>query len=358
MKIILTGGGTAGHITPNIALLPGLRANGFSIDYIGLRGGMEAQLIAREGVPFHGIRAGKLRRYLDVKNMLDLGNTAMGFAQALRILRAIKPDVVFSKGGFVSCPVVWAARLRHIPVVLHESDITPGLANQLCLPFAEKVCVAFPETLPHLPPGKGVLTGLPIRAALLAGDAAQGRALCRFGKEKPVLMVIGGSQGAECINTMIRATLPILTREFQLCHIVGKGNLRPELQASGKYCQFEYVSDELPHLFAMADLVISRAGATTLFELLALRKPHLLIPLAARASRGDQILNAASFEKQGFSRVLPEEQLEETTFLHAVRETYRERQSYLAAMERVSAVSAADAVITVIRQVVESNGKR
>lgn len=358
MKIVLTGGGTAGHITPNIALLPGLREQGVEMHYIGLRNGMEAELIAREGVPFHGIRAGKLRRYLDVKNLLDLGNTGIGMVQALRILRKVKPDVVFSKGGFVSCPVVWAAWLCRIPVVLHESDITPGLANRLCLPFARKVCAAFPETLPHLPPGKGVLTGLPIRDALYAGDAATGRAMCRFSHEKPVIMIIGGSQGAERINAVVRATLPALTQEFQVCHLCGKGNVRPELDHLDGYRQFEYVSDDLPYLFAMADMVISRAGATTLFELLALRKPHLLIPLAARASRGDQILNAASFEKQGFSRVLPEERLDEAAFMQVVRETYRERGCYIAAMERVGAVAATDAVLTVIREEVGGEWQR
>lgn len=350
MKIVLTGGGTAGHITPNIALLPGLRAQGFAISYIGMRDGMEADLIAREGVPFYGIRAGKLRRYLDIKNLTDLGRTGIGLLQALRVLRRVQPDVVFSKGGFVSCPVVWAARLYRIPVVLHESDITPGLANRLCLPFAQKICAAFPETLTHLPAGKGVLTGLPIRDTLRAGDAATGRALCGFTSEKPVLMIIGGSQGSEHINTTIHATLPTLLQEFQICHICGKGNLRAELQSRDGYHQFEYVSEELPHLFAMANLVISRAGATTIFELLALRKPHLLIPLAARASRGDQILNAASFEKQGFSRVLPEEELTDTTLVQAVQATYHDRNRYLAAMDTVSAVPATDAVINVIRE--------
>lgn len=347
-RIVLTGGGTAGHITPNIALLPRLRALGADLHYIGTMAGMESELISREGVPYYGIQAGKLRRYLDVKNLTDVGRIGAGFLQALGLLRRLRPDVVFSKGGFVSCPVVWAARLLRIPAVIHESDLTPGLANRLAMPFATRVCVAFPETLAHIAGGKGILTGLPVRDTILAGDAAAGRGLCGFAADRPVILVIGGSLGSQAINTAVRAALPALVRNFQVCHICGPDNLDAALDGTPDYRQFGYVHEELPHLFALADLAVSRAGATTLFEFLALRKPHLLIPLSLRASRGDQILNARSFANRGFSSVLPEEELTDATLLDCVQALYREREEYVRAMGADGAGNGVEAVVQVI----------
>ncbi len=348
MRIVLTGGGTAGHITPHLALLPRLRAGGFDIHYLGTRNGMEYGLIEREGLPFHAISAGKLRRYFSVQNAADLLRIGKGYCQALGILRRLRPDVVLSKGGFVSTPVVWAAWALRIPAVIHESDISPGLANRLSLPFAARICYTFPETARYLKPGRGVLTGLPVREALASGDAAAGRELCQFDAGKPVLLVIGGSQGSGVLNGAIRDALPALLPDFQIIHLCGKGNLAGEPAQTPGYAQFEYVHDELPHLLALADIIVARAGATTLFELLALRKANLLIPLSKQASRGDQILNARSFEKQGFSRVLMEEELTQESFLAALREVYAQRDSYTAAMANAQAVQAVDAVMEVI----------
>ncbi len=332
MRIILTGGGTAGHITPNIALIPEFKKNGFEIHYIGTKDGMEYRLIEPLGIPYHPVHAGKLRRYLDFKNLTDLLQITRGFLESLAIIAKVKPDVVFSKGGFVSSPVVWASWFHRIPAVIHESDITPGLANKLSIPFASKICYTFPETKKYLPSAKGVFTGLPVRESLLRGDTATGKQLCGFTANKPALMVIGGSQGSELLNKSIRDLLGEITQRYNLCHICGKNGIDPSLNQISGYKQFSYVNEELPHLMAMADLVISRAGATTLFELLTLKKPHLLIPLSKQASRGDQILNARSFEKQGFSRVLPEEDLSPESLLNNINLLYGSRNEYIAAM--------------------------
>lgn len=354
MRIILTGGGTAGHITPNIALIPGLKKDGFEIHYIGTKDGMERQLIEPLGIPYHPVHAGKLRRYLDLKNLTDLFQIARGFLESLAILAKIKPDVVFSKGGFVSSPVVWASWLHRIPVVIHESDITPGLANKLAIPFASKICYTFPETQKYLPDPKGVFTGLPVRESLLRGDAATGKRLCGFSGDKPVLMVIGGSQGSEILNKSIRGLLGEITQRYQLCHICGKNGIDPSLNQISGYKQFDYVNDELPHLMAMADLVVSRAGATTLFELLALKKPNLLIPLSKQASRGDQILNARSFERQGFSKVLPEEDLSPEALLNNINSLYDSRDEYIAAMNASKINNGIQNVIAIIKTAVGS----
>lgn len=354
MRIILTGGGTAGHITPNIALIPELKKDGFEIDYIGSKDGMERYLIEPLGIPYHPIHAGKLRRYLNFKNLTDLFRITMGFLEALAIIAKTKPDVVFSKGGFVTSPVVWASWLHRVPVVIHESDITPGLANRLSIPFASKICYTFPETEKYLPPAKRVFTGLPVRKSLLQGDAATGRELCGFTGNKPVLMIIGGSQGSEILNKSIRNLLGEIDKKYDLCHICGKNGVDPSLTQINGYKQFDYVNEELPHLIAMADLVISRAGATTLFELLALKKPHLLIPLSKQASRGDQILNAGSFEKQGFSLVLPEEDLNPKSLLNNIDLLYDSRTKFITAMNTSQIDNGIRNVISIIKMAAKS----
>lgn len=349
-KIIMTGGGSSGHVTPNIALIPKLTEMGYQIHYIGSKNGMEKPLIEKEGIPYYPISAGKLRRYLDLKNITDVFRVLDGVRQSVTILRKVKPSVVFSKGGFVSCPVVWAAWLCRIPVVIHESDMTPGLTNRLSMPFASKVCYTFPESGRHIPENKGVLTGIPIRQALYKGKKEHGLKLCGFSEGKPVIMVMGGSQGAESINKAVRNSLKTLLRNFQICHICGKGNMNPDFNSIEGYRQFEYIDEELPHLFAMANLVVSRAGATSLFELLALKKPNLLIPLSKKASRGDQILNAESFQKQGFSQVLMEENLNAESLIAGVREVYGEKDSYLQVMSRSSSGDGVNKITKILEE--------
>ena len=352
-KIIMTGGGTAGHITPNMALIPGLRQAGFEVHYVGLRGGMEEKLIRPLGVPFYGIQGGKLRRYADIRNITDVFRISSGFFESLGIIGRVKPDIVFSKGGFVSCPVVWASSLRGVPVVSHESDLTVGLANKLSSPFARKICYTFPETGKSLPAGKGVYTGLPIRAQLRDGSRERGLGLCGLRGDKPVVLAVGGSQGSAFINQLIRQALPELLEIFSVCHIVGKGNLDASLAHKPGYCQFEYVSGDLPHLFAMADVVVTRGGATSLFELLALRKPHVVIPYSLAASRGDQIVNARSFARQGFGEVLPEVSPEgrpatADDLMKRLLDVFNNRGRYIAAMEKSPVRNGTENVLRVI----------
>ena len=330
--IVLTGGGTAGHVTPNIALIPRLKELGYEISYIGSYDGIEKKLIEEMNIPYYGISSGKLRRYFDLKNFSDPFRVAKGYFEALHLMKRYKPDVVFSKGGFVAVPVVLAAKHYKIPVIIHESDMTPGLANKICIPSATKVCCNFPETVKSLPADKAVLTGTPIRQELLNGSKEAAREFCGFTDDKPVLMVIGGSLGAVAVNEAVRAALPELLKQFQIIHLCGKGKVDDSLKEIKGYCQFEYIKNELRDLFALADVVISRAGANAICELLALRKPNLLIPLSARASRGDQILNAHSFERQGFSLVIEEEQLTNATLLDAVHNLYENREQFINAM--------------------------
>lgn len=349
-RIILTGGGTAGHVTPNIALLPRLRELQYDIHYIGSYNGIEKELIAKQQIPYHGISSGKLRRYLSLKNFTDPFRVLKGFNEANHLIKTLKPDVIFSKGGFVSVPVVIAGKRNHVPVIIHESDMTPGLANRISIPSAYKVCCNFPETLKALPEDKAVLTGSPIRQELLTGDPEKARAFCGFTDNKPVILVIGGSLGATAVNQAVRAILPELLKEFQVIHLCGKGKLDTSLSNLEGYVQFEYIQDELRHLFALSDIVISRAGANAICELLALQKPNILIPLSASASRGDQILNARSFERQGFSKVLEEETLTNELLLKSIRELYENRRQYVTAMQR----SAQQSPIETIIQLIES----
>ena len=332
-RIVLTGGGTAGHVTPNIALLPKLRELGYDVHYIGSYNGIEKTLIESCQIPYYGISSGKLRRYFDLKNFSDPFKVLKGFSEAYKLLKKLKPNVVFSKGGFVSVPVVIAAGRLHIPVIIHESDMTPGLANKLSIPSASKVCCNFPETMEHLPKGKAVLSGSPIREELLTGDRAKALKFTGLTGSKPVLLIIGGSLGSVVVNEAVRSILPKLLKKFEIIHLCGKGKLDQSLSALNGYVQYEYISDELKDLFALSDIVISRAGANSICEFLALRKPALLIPLSAAASRGDQILNANSFKKQGYAAVLEEEHLNGDTLYDALNLLWENRESYVNAME-------------------------
>ena len=291
-RIILTGGGTAGHVTPNIALLPRLKELGYDIHYIGSYTGIEKDLIKQFEIPYHGISSGKLRRYFSVQNFTDPFRVLKGFREANKLIKELKPDVIFSKGGFVSVPVVMAGKRRHVPTIIHESDMTPGLANKISIPSATKVCCNFPETLEHLPKEKAVLTGSPIRQELLEGSRSAALEFCGLTDDKPVILIIGGSLGSVAVNNAVRSVLPELLKDFHVIHLCGKGKMDDSLKSLKGYVQFEYIQNQLKDLFALTDVVISRAGANAICELLALHKPNLLIPLSANASRGDQILNA------------------------------------------------------------------
>lgn len=352
-KIVLTGGGTAGHVTPNIALLPSLREAGYEIAYMGSYDGIEKKLIADFEIPYTGISTGKFRRYLDPKNLTDPFRVIKGFSEAKRYLKAFQPDVVFSKGGFVSVPVVRAAAALKIPCIIHESDMTPGLANKLCIPVAEKVCCNFPETLHLLPEAKAVLTGSPIREELTKGNKLAGLNMCGFTANKPVIMVIGGSLGAANVNKAVREALPRLLNDFQVVHLCGKDKIDNLLLNTPGYKQFEYIKSELKDLFTMADIVISRAGANAICELLALKKPNILIPLPAASSRGDQLLNAKSFESQGFSIVINEDDLTTGLLMDKVHELYFTRQTYIDTMGKSGQLDSIATIMGLIREAAE-----
>jgi UDP-N-acetylglucosamine--N-acetylmuramyl-(pentapeptide) pyrophosphoryl-undecaprenol N-acetylglucosamine transferase len=332
-RVLFTGGGTAGHVTPNIALIEAVSKLGWQIDYAGSRDGIECEMITRLGVSFHHVASGKLRRYFSWQNFIDPIFVILGIFQALWLCIRIRPNLVFSKGGFVAVPVVVAAWLLRVPVISHESDVTPGLANKLAYPFSRKICVTFDATTAHLPVEKTLVTGTPVRASLLAGERKRGLSYLGFADSKPVLLVFGGSLGAAVINNAVRSNLDELLVRFNIAHIVGANNIDTSRQPKG-YLQKEFVTDAFGDVLAAASVVLCRAGANTLYELFTLRKPHLLIPLSAAASRGDQLVNASTFEKEGFSRVILEEALTDERLLDTLEEVFDQRDDITRSIER------------------------
>lgn len=313
--VLLTGGGTAGHVSVNQALIPVFEEKGYEIHYIGSHTGIEKELIGNghPEVIYHAIQSGKVRRYFSMKNFSDPFRVGAGIMQALAIIRKVKPEIIFSKGGFVSVPVVLAAKLAKVPVVVHESDLTPGLANKLALPFSNQIFTVFEQTLDYVPAEKSTCTGAIIRPELFEGIREDGLQLARLSGNKPVLLIMGGSQGSAVINEAIRKDLVAILQQFDVIHLCGKDNVDDKLESMAGYTQFEYVTDGLPDLLAASDFAVSRAGSNAIFELLALRKPMLLIPLSAAKSRGDQILNATHFQKLGYAHVLQEEEITNRT---------------------------------------------
>lgn len=346
MNFIFTGGGTAGHVTPNIALIPLLQQKGYSVHYIGRCEGIERELIENiPGVTYHGISAGKLRRYSNIKNLSDPFRVIKGFSQSISIIKKLKPAGVFSKGGFVSVPVVMAAKLFNVPIVIHESDITPGLATKLCLPSAKKACTTFKKTAEGLGK-KGICTGTPLRESLFSGSAQIARKKLGF-DQKPVILIMGGSLGAKAINDNIRAILPRLLKEFNVLHLCGKGKLDESISLNG-YVQKEYLTDELCDVLALADIVVSRAGSNSINEFLALNKPMLLIPLPALHSRGDQLINADEFERLGYAKKLLEEDITEDKLVCEIKNLYDNRSKYIEVMKTSGAHIGAQNVLNVI----------
>lgn len=347
-KIVLTGGGSSGHITPNLALIPQLQAQGWSVDYIGSQKGVERAMIEAAAIPYHAIQTGKLRRYLSWQNILDPLRVVVGIGQAYRLMLKIKPQVVFSKGGFVALPVVIGAWLAGIPVVAHESDFSIGLANRLSFRFVHTICVTFAAACAHLKnQTKVVITGTPIRETLFEGDRQKGLAYCGFTADKPCLMIIGGGQGAQAINRCIRQALPRLLPTMQIIHLCGPGKTDASLKQPG-YFQLEYAKDELADLFAASDLVISRAGANSLYELLALAKPHILIPLPQLQSRGDQIENARYFERLGASYVIPEENLSPESLMETLQHLEKNKTQVLAAIAALDIKPAVAPIVEIL----------
>ena len=347
-KIILTGRGTAGHVMPNLALIPDLKANGFDIAYIYAKGGMEEEIVKGSGLRNYAISAGKLRRYFSLENLKDPFKIIKGYFQSRKILKKEKPDIVFSKGGFVSVPVVYAASSLKIPVVLHESDFSPGLANKLSIPKARKICASFEAALNHLPEKKAVLTGSPVRKEIFEGSREKGLQFTGLEGNKPILLVTGGSQGALEVNKAIDLSLKDLLEDFDIIHLRGKGKLNPENEQISGYRQYEFIGEELPDIFAVTDIVVSRAGANTIFEFLALGIPSLLIPLPLEASRGDQILNARFFEEKGFSMVLEQKDITPETLKSSIKRLYEKSDDLKKNMSLSSIKNGTKAVVDVI----------
>ncbi len=346
-RIVLTGGGTAGHVTPNIALLPKLKKAGWDIVYIGSHGGIEKNLIKDHNIPYYGISSGKLRRYVSMENIKDPFKVVKGLWDAFKILKKLKPHVVFSKGGYVTVPVVMAANVLRIPVVIHESDITPGLANKIAMRFAKTICVNFEETLKYVGK-KGVLTGTPIREELFQGNRERAFKLCNFTKDKPTLLVMGGSLGAVKVNDILRSSLDELLVRYNIIHICGKGNMEESVAHREGYSQFEYVTKELPDLFAAADIILSRAGANAISEIMALNIPSLLIPLSQSVSRGDQILNAQSMQKKGYCKMIEEELLTKEILIKELNYIYENRQEYKRHISKATKISGIDKILNIL----------
>lgn len=351
-RIVLTGGGTAGHVTPNMALIPRLKELGYDIHYIGSYEGIEKKLIEEMDIPYHGIATGKLRRYFSLQNFTDPFRVIKGYSEAHKLMKELKPDVVFSKGGFVSVPVVLAASSKKVPCIIHESDMTPGLANKICIPKVDKICCNFREATENLPQGKAVVTGTPIRKELFEGNAEAAMTFCGFTKKQPTLLVIGGSTGALHVNEAIWSCLDELTSRYNVIHLCGKGKTNEDYKNVPNYVQFEYIKTELKDLLALADIVVSRAGANAICELLALHKPSILIPLSLQASRGDQILNAQSFEKSGYAKVLMEEDITKESLLAAIDDMYANRETYIHTMENSHGRNSIEIITNMIEELV------
>lgn len=349
-RIVLTGGGSAGHVTPHLALLPHLLEEGYDVHYFGTEDGIEHKMMTLPGVTYHAIKSGKLRRYHDWKNFTDPFRVIAGVFQASRLMKELNPDVCFSKGGFVSVPVVIGAARHHVPVLCHESDLTPGLANKICARFAKKIATTFPECAQTLG-DKAVCTGTPMRASLFSGSREKGLALCGFDGKKPVLIMMGGSLGAQSVNKALREALPRLLEKLDVLHITGKGNLDESLQTLPGYRQFEFLSDDLPDALACADFVLSRAGSNALGEFQALKKPMLLVPYPKGASRGDQILNAESFRSRGLCHVLLQENMTADSLYDALMELMADKDTLIQHMNAAPPADGTQAVLNLIHQI-------
>lgn len=329
MRIIFTGGGTGGHIFPNLAVIDELnRPN--SIFYIGGRNSPEEKIAHAHEIPFYGIHTGKLRRYFDWRNFTDALKVPLGFFESLRILKKLKPDLVFAKGGYVSVPVVLAARFLKISVWLHESDVSPGLANKICSRFAQKIWLSFDESRKFFPRAHTEVVGNPIRREILNGDSEKGYKLTGFSQKHPIILIMGGSTGALSLNKLVEAILPQLVKNAQIIHITGKNSHRSAV----RYKTFEFLNEELAHIYAIADIVVSRAGSGGIFEALAWHKPMILIPLPKTASRGDQIENARVFEQHGWAMALNQDTLTPEKFLNSIQAFLQNQHLRIAMIER------------------------
>ncbi|PEL13260.1 undecaprenyldiphospho-muramoylpentapeptide beta-N-acetylglucosaminyltransferase [Bacillus sp. AFS017336] len=349
--IVFTGGGSAGHVTPNIAIINELSKDEWDIRYIGSKKGIEKELINKIDVPYYGISSGKLRRYIDFENVVDLFRVLKGCLDARKVLKKLKPSLVFSKGGFVSVPVIIAASTLKIPIYIHESDMTPGLANKISQRFATKIFTSFEEAKNYFPKSKTTSIGSPIRKELLNGSRKKGIDYLNFKSYLPIITVMGGSLGAKKINETVRDSLKELTKNYQIVHLCGKGNVDESLQNIERYKQFEYVHDELADLLAASQMIITRGGSNAIFEFLALHKPMLIIPLTKNQSRGDQILNAKSFKEKGYALMLEEEDLTIKTLQQSIEELQNKRDVFINNLKTSNQSNALEVLLEEIKKI-------
>ena len=333
-KIAFTGGGTVGHVSVNLSLIPTALEKGHQVFYIGSKNGIEREMIESQlsNIKYYPISSGKLRRYLSFENAKDVFKVLKGILDARRVLKKEKPDLLFSKGGFVSVPVVIAARSLNIPTIIHESDLTPGLANKISLKFSKKIYTTFEDTLKYLPKDKADFVGATIREDLKEGNQQKGYEITGFDSDKKVLLVMGGSLGSKKLNDIIRENLEALLHDYQIIHLTGHGLVDESYKQKG-YIQYEFVKEELTHLLSITDTVVSRAGSNAIYEFLTLRIPMLLIPLGLDQSRGDQIDNAKYFESKGYGKMIPEDQLTQFKLLEQLKQIESHRTDITHQME-------------------------
>lgn len=349
-KIVLTGGGTAGHVMPNIALLKYLEKEFDEIHYIGSHNGIERNIIEKyPQVIYHGISTVKLIRSLTPKNLLIPFKLLKSLRETRKILKGINPSVIFSKGGFVSVPVVLAGSKLKIPIIAHESDSSIGLANKIIIKKCEKMCFSF-ENLAKKYKEKGLYTGSPIRDNIFKGDKEKTLKELNFAPNKTTILIMGGSLGATAINNVIFENAEELSKKYNIIHIVGKNNINKKLINLKNYKQIEF-TNQIENYFAAADLIISRSGSNSIFEFLALKKPMILIPLPKASSRGDQILNAQIFHNNGFSHILYQEKLNKDSLLDLISYVFQNKNFYVSNMQKSTIQNANKLILNEIKKV-------
>ncbi|MCM1404212.1 MAG: UDP-N-acetylglucosamine--N-acetylmuramyl-(pentapeptide) pyrophosphoryl-undecaprenol N-acetylglucosamine transferase [Prevotella sp.] len=339
--IVLTGGGTAGHVLPQMALLPYLRPYFDQIVYLGGEG-VEKSIAKENGLPYYEITTVKLRRTLTLKNLLIPFKLMKGIREAKKILRQLQPSVVFSKGGFVALPVVYAAASLGIKIVAHESDMSLGLANRLSAKKCQTLCTTFPLDQTKYP--QMVQTGAIIRNSIYHGDPKQ---IKIPNNGKPNLLVIGGSLGATAINQAVWSALTPLCNDWNVLHVTGKGKTNPTYRHA-QYLQVDYLNQP-QDAFAWADVVLARSGSGTVSELLALKKPAVYCPLPKTESRGDQIQNAAYLQKLGVCEVLPQAALNTENLIKLLNQVYRDRQRYITQCAKQNWIDGTSKIINYLR---------
>ncbi len=342
--IAITGGGTGGHIFPNISIIEELKKRGREdIFWIGEKHGKEQGWAEKVNVPFYGINTGKLRRYFSLKNITDVFRVIIGIFQSLFILLKLKPDVLFSKGGFVSVPPVLAAWILRIPVVTHESDINPGLATKIISRFASVICVSFEKTRSFFSKKNIVHTGNPVRDLIRQGEPKKGLKFLNFSEDLPIVLIVGGSLGASSINQAVREMLELQDLTFNVVHQCGQGNYQHKSSQNSRYRQFEFIDKEIGDVMAASDIVVSRAGAGAIYEIGYLKRPSILVPLPKSKSRGEQIENALYFEENGASRIISDEHLNGNALSEAVNQLLTDRGKLRMMMSRAGTLCKYDA---------------